>query len=155
MNQVALYVPGDVQREAHMPHATAQLDWELAEAISRRILASAQEVHFSYAKQNEAAEARPSRLIAQLAGDAALLGRLTVDKEHPYAAKAAQMAHVVALVEAVPSALSKRMKLIQSRLVGPQKAIVSVAPTAQAERWKGLPHVADVRQRPEHLQFAA
>ena len=49
-----------------MPHATPQLDWELAAAITRRLLASAQEVHFSYARQNEAAEARPSRLIAQL-----------------------------------------------------------------------------------------
>jgi probable DNA repair protein len=63
-------LPIEVQREAGMPHATPQLDWELAEAITRRILASAQEVHFSYAKQNEAAEARPSRLIVQLAGEA-------------------------------------------------------------------------------------
>jgi probable DNA repair protein len=63
-------LPIEVQREAGMPHATPQLDWELAEAITRRILASAQEVHFSYAKQNEAAEARPSRLIFQLAGEA-------------------------------------------------------------------------------------
>ena len=61
-------LPIEVQREAGMPHATPQLDWELAEAITRRLLASAPEVHFSYAKQNEAAEARPSRLIAQLAG---------------------------------------------------------------------------------------
>jgi probable DNA repair protein len=63
-------LPIEVQREAGMPHATPQLDWELAEAVTRRILASAQEVHFSYAKQNEAAEARPSRLIVQLAGEA-------------------------------------------------------------------------------------
>ena len=63
-------LPIEAQRDAGMPHATPQLDWELAEAISRRILASAQEVHFSYAKQNEAAEARPSRLIVQLAGEA-------------------------------------------------------------------------------------
>jgi probable DNA repair protein len=53
-----------------MPHATPQLDWELAVAITRRILASAQEVHFSFARQNEAAEARPSRLIKQFAGEA-------------------------------------------------------------------------------------
>jgi probable DNA repair protein len=63
-------LPIEVQREAKMPHATPQLDWELAEAITRRILASAQEVHFSFARQNEAAEARPSRLIKQFAGEA-------------------------------------------------------------------------------------
>jgi probable DNA repair protein len=63
-------MPIEIQREAGMPHASPQLDWELAEAITRRILGSAQEVHFSYAKQNEAAEVRPSRLIIQLAGEA-------------------------------------------------------------------------------------
>ena len=63
-------LPVEVQREAGMPHATPQLDWELAAAITRRILAAAPEVHFSFAMQNEAAEARPSRLIAQLAGEA-------------------------------------------------------------------------------------
>ena len=62
-------LPIEIQREAGMPHATPQLDWELAEAITRRILTSAQEVHFSYAKQNEAAETRPSRLIVQIAGE--------------------------------------------------------------------------------------
>ncbi len=61
-------LPIEVQRAAGMPHATTQLDWELAEAVTRRLLASAPEAHFSYARQNEAAEARPSRLIAQLAG---------------------------------------------------------------------------------------
>jgi probable DNA repair protein len=61
-------LPPEVQREAKMPHATAQLDWDLAHAITTRLIASAAEVHFSYAKQKEDAEARPSRLIAQLAG---------------------------------------------------------------------------------------
>ena len=63
-------LPIDVQREAGMPHATVQQDWELAAAITRRILAAAQELHFSYARQNDTAELRPSRLIVQLAGEA-------------------------------------------------------------------------------------
>jgi probable DNA repair protein len=62
-------LPIEVQREAGMPHATPQSDWELASSITKRLLASACEVHFSYARQSEAAEARPSRLIAQLAGE--------------------------------------------------------------------------------------
>ena len=53
-----------------MPHATAQLDWDLADAITRRLLRSAPELHFSYARQSEGSEARPSRLIAQFAGKA-------------------------------------------------------------------------------------
>jgi ATP-dependent helicase/nuclease subunit B len=60
-------LPPEVQREARMPHATPQLDWELAQRITTRLLASAPEVQFSYAKQIAGAESRPSRLIAQLA----------------------------------------------------------------------------------------
>ncbi|MGP8224834.1 MAG: PD-(D/E)XK nuclease family protein [Terracidiphilus sp.] len=63
-------LPVEIQREAGMPHATPQLDWELARSITNRLLASAPEVHFSFARQNEAAEARPSRLIVQFAGEA-------------------------------------------------------------------------------------
>jgi probable DNA repair protein len=62
-------LPVEIQREAGMPHATPQLDWELADAITRRILASAGEVYFSYAKQTETGEVRPSRLIVQFAGE--------------------------------------------------------------------------------------
>jgi probable DNA repair protein len=61
-------LPLDVQRQAGMPHASAQLDWDLAQAVTARLLASAPEAHFSYARQTEGIEARPSRLIAQLAG---------------------------------------------------------------------------------------
>ena len=66
-------LPPEVQRQAGMPHATAQLDWDLAHSVTSRIIAAAQpssqsEVHFSFARQDGTAEARPSRLIAQLAG---------------------------------------------------------------------------------------
>jgi probable DNA repair protein len=61
-------LPLDVQREAEMPHASAQLDWDLAQAVTRRLLTSAPTICFSYARQNEGIEARPSRLIAKLAG---------------------------------------------------------------------------------------
>ena len=63
-------IPTAVQRDAGMPHATQQLDWDLARAIAKRLIASAPEVHFSYAKQNAGTEARPSRLIELLAGKA-------------------------------------------------------------------------------------
>jgi probable DNA repair protein len=61
-------LPIDAQREAGMPHATSQLDWELARSITARLLASAPEVRFSYAIQTEGVETRPSRLVAQFAG---------------------------------------------------------------------------------------
>jgi ATP-dependent helicase/nuclease subunit B len=61
-------LPPEVQREANMPHATVQLDWSLAQAITARLLTSAREVCFSYARQIEGVESRPSRMIAQIAG---------------------------------------------------------------------------------------
>jgi len=63
-------LPPEIQRDAGMPHATPLLDWELARSITNRLLGSTREIHFSYAKQNETAEARPSRLIVQIAGAA-------------------------------------------------------------------------------------
>ena len=61
-------LPIDVQRESGMPHATPQLDWDLAEAMTQRLLASAPEVHVSYARQDEGVATRPLRLIAHFAG---------------------------------------------------------------------------------------
>ncbi len=61
-------LPLPVQREAAMPHSSPQLDWDLAATTTRRLLASAAEVHFSYAKQAKGVDRRPSPLIALIAG---------------------------------------------------------------------------------------
>ncbi len=61
-------LPIEVQRETAMPHATSQLDWELSNAIVTRLLSSAPQVCFSYARQSEDAEARASRIITRVAG---------------------------------------------------------------------------------------
>ncbi|MGH9598824.1 MAG: PD-(D/E)XK nuclease family protein, partial [Terracidiphilus sp.] len=63
-------LPPEVQRQFAMPHAAPQLDWELARAITARLVASAPEVYFSFARQIEGVETRPSRLVAQFAGPA-------------------------------------------------------------------------------------
>ncbi|HTW80111.1 MAG TPA: PD-(D/E)XK nuclease family protein, partial [Terracidiphilus sp.] len=62
------FLPISVQREARMPHAAAQFDWDLAQAITTRLTASAPKVNFSYARQTDEVEARPSRVIAKIAG---------------------------------------------------------------------------------------
>ncbi len=61
------FLPPHVQRDAAMPHSSHQLDWQFASAITNRLLASAPEVHFSFAAQKDDTETRPSRLISQLA----------------------------------------------------------------------------------------
>jgi probable DNA repair protein len=63
-------LPVGVQRDSEMPHAKPQLDWNLAQTITQRLLASAPEVCFSYARQAAGMEARPSRLAVLHAGDA-------------------------------------------------------------------------------------
>lgn len=62
------FLPISIQREARMPHAAAQFDWELAQAMTARLLASARQVNFSYARQSDDVEARPSRVITKIAG---------------------------------------------------------------------------------------
>jgi probable DNA repair protein len=61
------FIPISVQRASGMPHASPRLDWELAGAISRRLLSSAAGIHFSFARQSEGVEGRPSRIVEQLA----------------------------------------------------------------------------------------
>ena len=61
-------LPIPVQREAGMPHASPKVDWDVAAAMTRRLLASAPEIHFSYARQSDGMDMRPSKLVLQLAG---------------------------------------------------------------------------------------
>lgn len=61
-------LPLEVQRAAGMPHATAQLDWDLAAAVTERLIASAPEVRFSYARQTEGVEAHSSRVVQKIVG---------------------------------------------------------------------------------------
>jgi probable DNA repair protein len=61
------FLPLHVQRQFGMPHASHQQDWDFSAIITRRLLASAPLVHFSFALQREDVENRPSRLIKQIA----------------------------------------------------------------------------------------
>jgi ATP-dependent helicase/nuclease subunit B len=60
-------LPVDMQRRSEMPHATAEDDWDLAAAVTRRIAASAAGVIFSHAERDKDGELRASPLIAQVA----------------------------------------------------------------------------------------
>jgi len=63
-------LPIGLQRDAGMPHSSPLADWKLMQEATIRLLASADEVVFSYALQSDEAEARPSRLAAQYLGAA-------------------------------------------------------------------------------------
>ncbi|MGA7522142.1 MAG: PD-(D/E)XK nuclease family protein [Acidobacteriaceae bacterium] len=59
-------LPPALQRQFKMPHSTATDDWDLAAAVTTRLLASAPTVIFSYAQRDKDSELRPSPLIAEL-----------------------------------------------------------------------------------------
>jgi ATP-dependent helicase/nuclease subunit B len=67
------FLPPHVQREAGMPHSSDARDWELSDAITRRLIASAPVIHFSFAEQKDDVETRSSRLITRIAGAPQLL----------------------------------------------------------------------------------
>lgn len=76
-------LPLKVQCEAAMPHASPMQDWELAQSITARLLASAPIVHFSYALQKNTMEMRPSRLVTSVAGPSAPLPAATAQPIQP------------------------------------------------------------------------
>jgi len=87
---------------------------------------------------------RPATL-AEVAADDGLLRQLDLDAEHPYPRKAADATEVVALIEASPSSLSKRMRLVQSQLAGERRMVLTVDPSALGERLKVIPQVKGVQ----------
>ena len=62
------FLPLLVQREAKMPHSSAQLDAELARTITQRLLHSSSEVRFSYSQLRDKSESNPSHMVVAVAG---------------------------------------------------------------------------------------
>jgi len=83
--------------------------------------------------------------LAQAATDAKLLRYLDVGDTHVYGIEEADLAHVVAFVEASPPNLSRSMELLESRLAGKQRMVLTTSPTAQSEHWKAAAHIAETR----------
>lgn len=83
--------------------------------------------------------------LSQVAADEALLRQLDVDDTMRYPVEGSDLEHVVALVEASPYYLARRMHLFESQLAGDQKLVLSVAASHLADRLKEHPHVQDAR----------
>lgn len=87
---------------------------------------------------------RPTTL-AEAAADPAILHRLDLDEATPYPASSNDLKKVIAMVVAAPTALSQRMKMVESQLVGEQKLVLTVDAAAQGERFAAVPHVVGAR----------
>lgn len=79
--------------------------------------------------------------LSEAAENEAVLEQLDVFQEGTYAVRAKDMQRVVALVEASPSYLSQRMKMVENRLTGDQKIVLTTDATAQIERFKQCRYV--------------
>lgn len=87
---------------------------------------------------------RPATL-SQVADDDRLLRKLDRGPENLYPVNSSQAASVVAFQEMSPDYLGLRMKIVESRLTGEEKLVLSTDPEVQAQRLRECPHVADVR----------
>lgn len=96
-------------------------------------------------------EIQPATL-SQIAADDGLLRQLDIGPEQKYPLKSEALQNVVALIEASPIYLARRMELVQSRLIGQQRMVLSVDATALAERLKVVPHVVDAQLWSHPLQ---
>ena len=86
-----------------------------------------------------------TRNAGEVVADEKILRQLDIDDAHPYVVKSSDLGNVVVMLEASPTYLTQRMKLLESRLAGNQKMVLTASPTAEAEQWKSVAHIADVR----------
>jgi tetratricopeptide (TPR) repeat protein len=88
---------------------------------------------------------RPATL-ASVVADPSRLRQLDIGESHVYPVTADDVKErLVVMLEASPAYLSRRSRLLEERLAGEQKLVLTTAPSVMAERWKALEHVGDVR----------
>lgn len=86
--------------------------------------------------------------LSQIADDDALLRQLDLDAEPPYPLRAADAAQAKAYIEASPLYLERRTALIESRLTGDEKVVLSLDASALAKRLKACAHIGEVELWP-------
>ena len=86
--------------------------------------------------------------LSEAAENDAVFEQLDVLKAGSYAVRAKDMQRTIALVEASPSYLSQRMKMVENRLAGDQKIVLTTDATAQIGRFKQCQYVIDGQMWP-------
>jgi hypothetical protein len=94
--------------------------------------------------------------LAQAAADDAILRQMDIPGDRPYPRKASELKKTIALIEASPGYISRRMKLLESHLVGrDERMVLTTNPSALAEKLKGMKDVAEVRLWTMPFEIAA
>jgi hypothetical protein len=79
--------------------------------------------------------------LAEAIDDPTVLGHLDLDDSHHYPIKAAEAKQAIALVEASPGYLAKRMKILEMQLVGTERMVLSSSPAETVARLKKVSHL--------------
>ena len=79
--------------------------------------------------------------LSEAAKNEAVFEQLDVVKAGSYAVRSKDMQRTIALVEASPSYLSQRMEMVENRLAGDQKIVLTTDATAQIDRFKQCQYV--------------
>jgi hypothetical protein len=90
-------------------------------------------------------DGRPVATLAEAAADDSLLRALDLDAQHPYPVKSSDLQSVVALVEASPGYLSRGLSLIEGRLAGNERVVLTASPSDSILRLKSIPHIGDAK----------
>jgi tetratricopeptide (TPR) repeat protein len=83
--------------------------------------------------------------LAEAAADDAVLRQMDIPGDRIYPRKAADLEKTIALVEASPGYLSRRMKLLESHLTGQDRMVLTTDSSALADKLKNIKHVSEVR----------
>ncbi len=84
--------------------------------------------------------------LAQAIADPTVLDHLDIDGSHHYPIKAAEARQAIALVEASPGYLSRRMKILEMQLTGSDRLVLSTSPSATVDRLK---KVSELKSEPQ------
>ena len=74
--------------------------------------------------------------LAQAVDDPTVLDHLDLDDSHHYPVKAAEAKQAIAMIEASPGYLARRMKVLESQLVGTERLVLSSSPEETVARLK-------------------
>jgi hypothetical protein len=83
--------------------------------------------------------------LEQIKSDPASLEQLNIGDTLPYSRKPADIAHIVALLDASSESLAVRMLTIESRLTGDDRMALYLSPIAERKKLSSLPGIAGVQ----------
>jgi hypothetical protein len=82
--------------------------------------------------------------LEQVAADESLLRRLDLSESQPYPVRGEDLRRVVAYIEASPVDLSKRMALVESKLSGKHRLVLTTPGEKLAEKLRGITQLTSV-----------